>query len=476
MTRLFMPQATKKRLKPDSTSKSVQQKPIDTFFKSKKMRPSGDDTANGGAQGIQWREFGKTWMGKFGSPTPATKFAAFDLDGTLVCTVGSNIHPKDSDDWRFFHPDVPKLLRNIHQQGYKIVLMSNQNGLKPKKGTTGLTVRAADFRLKISKIAQQLEIPFTIFAAIAKDFMRKPSPGMWHMAELDNNPLVVDKAASFYVGDAAGRPAGWKRGVAADHSDCDLAFALNVGVAFYTPDEIITTAICARAQLLPLPPPHMWPLGCFSPKTLQVDADGHSALLADLQANVSLATTQKSGLLVLLVGPPACGKSTFASTHLAPLGFECVNMDTLGTRKKCTDAVKKALEAGRFVVVDNTNPDSTSRGSFIAIARHVGAASIAVVFEHKSRDLAMHNNQYRSKRAQARFLYRQKQQQQVDEKAVSLYDIPNGDDRVPDVAYHTYFKKFELPTESEGLARILHHSFAPTFDCSDDEGLWRQYH
>ncbi|KAJ2057971.1 hypothetical protein GGI17_005333 [Coemansia sp. S146] len=464
---------TGKRSKPDSISMGAQQKSIDTFFKPKKQRVS-DDASPNGAQDMQWREFGQTWLGKYGTPTPSAKFAAFDLDGTLIRTTGSNVHARDSNDWRFFHPDVPKLLRNIHDQGYKIVIMSNQNGLKPKKGLAGLSVRAKDFRLKLSKIAQQLEIPFTIFAAIGKDFMRKPSPGMWHMAELDNEGVAVDRASSFYVGDAAGRPAGWKRGEAADHSDSDLAFALNAGVAFFTPEEIITSEICARDQPLPPPPPRTWPLGRFSPKTLSFDNDGHLALLAGLGADIRSATEQKSGLLVLLVGPPACGKSTFAAVHLAPLGFECVNMDTLGTRKKCMDAVRKALEAGRLVVVDNTNPDPVSRGSFISIANGVGASSVAVVFEHQSRDLAMHNNQYRSKRMQAGFFYRNSSQ--TEDRTVSLYDIPVVSDCVPDVAYHTYFKKFEVPTESEGIAKIWHHSFMPNFDCSNDEGLWHQYH
>ncbi|KAJ2810011.1 hypothetical protein H4S07_002923 [Coemansia furcata] len=463
-----MPLTTGKRSQSNSINKGVQQKSIDAFFKPKKQKVS-DDTNADKTQDMQWREFGQTWLGKFGTPAPSTKFAAFDLDGTLIRTIGSCVHPQSSDDWRFYHPDVPKLLRNIHEQGYRVVIMSNQNGLVPRKGSTELSTRARDFRLKLSKIAQQLEIPFTIFAAIGKDFMRKPSPGMWHMAELDNEGVVVDKALSFYVGDAAGRPAGWKRGVAKDHSDSDLAFALNAGVAFYTPEEIITAEICARSEPLPPPPPRVWPLGRFSPKSLSFDNDGHSALIECLEADVRAATEQKNGLLVLLVGPPACGKSTFAAVHLAPLGFECVNMDTLGTPKKCINAVKEALEAGRFVVVDNTNPDPKSRGSFINIANRAGANSVAVVFEHQSRDLALHNNQYRSKLEQARFFYKSAQ-------PASLCNMPVGVARVPDVAYHSYFKRFELPTEGEGIAKILHHSFAPSFDCPDDEGLWNQYH
>ncbi|KAJ2889949.1 DNA kinase/phosphatase Pnk1, partial [Coemansia aciculifera] len=157
-TKKYMTQSAGKRSHLDSTDKNVQQKSLDTFFKPKKMRIS-NGTADAEAQSVQWREFGQTWQGKYGLTTPASKFAAFDLDGTLICTTSGSVHPRDSNDWRFFHPDVPKLLRNIHKQGYKIVIMSNQNGLKPTKKEPGMTVRAKEYRLKISKIAEQLDVP-----------------------------------------------------------------------------------------------------------------------------------------------------------------------------------------------------------------------------------------------------------------------------------------------------------------------------
>lgn len=44
----------------------------------------------------------------------------------------------------------------------------------------------------------------------------------------------IDRPASFYAGDAAGRPnaAGWKK----DHGDGDLKFAINAGLPFKTPE------------------------------------------------------------------------------------------------------------------------------------------------------------------------------------------------------------------------------------------------
>jgi bifunctional polynucleotide phosphatase/kinase len=41
--------------------------------------------------------------------------------------------------------------------------------------------------------------------------------------------------------------------------------------------------------------------------------------------------------MVILVGPPASGKSTFGKKYLLPHNYVHVNRDTLGTVKKCLD-------------------------------------------------------------------------------------------------------------------------------------------
>ncbi|KAJ2302333.1 DNA kinase/phosphatase Pnk1, partial [Coemansia sp. Cherry 401B] len=251
--------------------KGAQQQSLGAFFSVKKSKASSNVAAN--AAKVQWREVGGTWIGKWGDPAPSAKFAAFDFDYTLVCVKGRGRFPRNSDDWRFFHAEVPQVLRRMHQQGYRIVIISNQNGLKPGKKDVGMSKKAVEYREKIAKVAKQLDVPFTILAAIAKDYMRKPSPGMWRLAELDNGGIAVDASSSFYVGDAAGRPAGWKPGVEADFSDSDLAFALNAGVSFYTPEEVFTEEICAKAEPLPLPAARTWTANRFTPKLLTPDHD-----------------------------------------------------------------------------------------------------------------------------------------------------------------------------------------------------------
>jgi len=58
-------------------------------------------------------------------------------------------------------------------------------------------------------------VPVQTFVACRKDAHRKPEAGMWALLESErfNGGVIVDRAQSFYVGDAAGRPG--------DHSDSD---------------------------------------------------------------------------------------------------------------------------------------------------------------------------------------------------------------------------------------------------------------
>ncbi|KAJ1938547.1 hypothetical protein FBU59_004405, partial [Linderina macrospora] len=393
-------------------------------------------------------------------------FAAFDLDNTLIEVNGTHRFPKNANDWRLFHPQVPELLRNVHKQGYKIVILSNQNGLKPKKGSAELTKKAVEFRAKVAQIAKQLDVPFTILAATAKDYMRKPSPGMWIAAELDNAGVAVDRSLSCYVGDAAGRPGKGKR--KPDFSDSDLAFALNLNVPFYTPEEVFNKGIVSKDEPFPLPAPQKWDIGRFHPKGVELAEDAHKDLLSKLSDKAAKAGKDNL-LLVLLVGPPASGKSTFATKHLVPLGFEHVNMDTLKTPRKCLATVSSALFKGTPVVVDNTNPDLGARKAYIDAAKKVGAECICVLFNCKGRELALHNNSYRAHLSQSRFLH-------TAGAGMSLDDLPARLDMVPDVAYNVFYKRLALPGASEGLSEIIHYPFVPAFDSPEDHALWHQYY
>lgn len=69
-----------------------------------------------------------------------------------------------------------------------------------------------------------------------KDKFRKPATGMWDWL-VNESTVDIDKASSFYIGDAAGRQDGWKLKLKKDHSCGDRKFAENLQIRFQTPEE-----------------------------------------------------------------------------------------------------------------------------------------------------------------------------------------------------------------------------------------------
>ncbi len=106
--------------------------------------------------------------------------------------------------------------------------------------------------------------------------------------------------------------------------------------------------------------------------------------------------------LVIFVGLQASGKSTlyrarFAATHAH------ISKDLMGhNRRKARrqeELVAAALEAGRAVVVDNTNPTVEERAPLIALGRRYGATVIGYYFE-SSAGASLRRNEGREGKAQ----------------------------------------------------------------------------
>lgn len=53
--------------------------------------------------------------------------AAFDLDHTIIKPKSGNKFPKDSDDWVLLD-SVSKKINELYNNGYKIVIFTNQAG------------------------------------------------------------------------------------------------------------------------------------------------------------------------------------------------------------------------------------------------------------------------------------------------------------------------------------------------------------
>eukprot|EP00199_Chlamydomonas_sp_CCMP681_P000828 CAMPEP_0119116292 /NCGR_PEP_ID=MMETSP1180-20130426/52201_1 /TAXON_ID=3052 ORGANISM="Chlamydomonas cf sp, Strain CCMP681" /NCGR_SAMPLE_ID=MMETSP1180 /ASSEMBLY_ACC=CAM_ASM_000741 /LENGTH=456 /DNA_ID=CAMNT_0007105421 /DNA_START=95 /DNA_END=1465 /DNA_ORIENTATION=+ len=149
----------------------------------------------------------------------SNKIAAFDFDGTLANTESGSPFPQGPNDYQIYNADVAPKLQQYAADGYKIVIFSNQGGVR-----TAMAGKASEnFRGRVQALLKEVNVPALVLAAPSKDAMRKPETGMWdYMVKNFCKDGPPDMKASFFVGDNAG----------GDDARADEMFAENVGVAF----------------------------------------------------------------------------------------------------------------------------------------------------------------------------------------------------------------------------------------------------
>lgn len=88
----------------------------------------------------------------------------------------------------------------------------------------------------------------------------------------------------------------------------------------------------------------------------------HEAVAShDIDAAASICTADANEhhpyqpLVILLMGLPAAGKSTFYARELAARGIKNINLDTLRTRHRELRQIQEYLQKGISFAVDNTN-------------------------------------------------------------------------------------------------------------------------
>ncbi|XP_030826227.1 bifunctional polynucleotide phosphatase/kinase [Camarhynchus parvulus] len=342
----------------------------------------------------------------------STKIAGFDLDGTLITTRSGKVFPTSPDDWRILYPEIPQKLKQLQNEGFKLVVFTNQLGISRGR------LRPELFQAKVEAVAEKLGVALQVLVATGPGIYRKPVLGMWeHLCEQANGDVAVSVPESFYVGDAAGRPPNWAPGrKKKDFSCSDRLFALNAGLRFLTPEEEFL-------GWAPAP----FDLPAFDPRDLdKVTQEVPEAELVSDRPEV-----------LLTVGFPGAGKSTFVKRYLVPAGYEYVNRDTLGSWQRCVSACSAALARGRSVVVDNTNPDPESRQRFVSCAREAAVPCRCLQFT-ASLEQARHNCRFRDM-------------------------TQSGHVPVTDAVLFSYKKQFVAPDLSEGFSQILQIPFVPHF-------------
>lgn len=156
------------------------------------------------------------------------KMASFDYDWTIVNPKDGKTFPSTIDDWVWLYPEVPNKIKQYYQDGYMIVVFTNQS----KKWKCE----------QIQLVMKELDIP--LFVVIATDKSEyKPNPILLNVLCQD----TINKEESFFVGDALGRKT--------DFSDSDKVFAETIGIKYYSPEEIFRNKIESfEIPLIPLSP------------------------------------------------------------------------------------------------------------------------------------------------------------------------------------------------------------------------------
>ena len=181
--------------------------------------------------------------------------------------------------------------------------------------------------------------------------------------------MEIEKDNSFFCGDAAGRIKTSTR--KKDFSSSDRLFALNIKLNFYTPEEHFF-----HGQSEP------YELPLFRPHLLK-----DTIPLLDPSSEPIKSLIQE---IVVLVGFPGSGKSSFSKKYFSSHPYIIVSQDISGPWQTCLQLADKAIKQGKSICVDNTNPDPESRHRWIYLAKsyniQIRCFLLDVSFEH-----ALHN-------------------------------------------------------------------------------------
>lgn len=269
----------------------------------------------------------------------ARKFLILDLDWTLIRptttlnrpTLSGGPFSTQPDDWIII-PGRIERLNDFIREGYSIAIISNQKVRGKGKMLENTTNRMQNvynfFKLYFPDIVLLYAIDETTKADPNNPLSTFRKPGIGWSYYLKFLP------GSLFCGDAVQDPTSLTRSWG--YSDSDRQFATNIGLPFYTPEEVFP----------------------------------------QIQLPNELFTIPK--VVLILVGPPGSGKTEYSKSHP---DFIHIESDLYKSNiTKIEKVFRQALSLQQRVIIDATNPTRERRLQLIKIASEYNAPVGIVLF------------------------------------------------------------------------------------------------
>jgi len=293
------------------------------------------------------------------------KMAAFDYDWTMVCPKDMKTFPTSVDDWQWLYPSVPEKIRSFHNDGYMIVIFTNQS--KAWKHD------------QVQLVAKTLNIPVFIVIATEKNEY-KPNPVSF-TSLVGYDEKTIDKDASFFVGDALGRKG--------DFADTDKLFAEATGIRWISPESMFGG----------------------EPASFKVDI---------------AFPLSKDPEIIIMVGYPGSGKSTIARKICEDNSkYIHIESDVLKTSAKMIKNAAAHVADKKSIIFDATNSSVKKRKEYIEFAKKHGY-NVTCVHVETSKEESYKRNKTREEAKQvpkiAYSVYSKHFEQPKEEEGFRLYE------------------------------------------------------
>ena len=252
-----------------------------------------------------------------------------DLDHTLITPKGKYVFPKTIEDWKWKNEAVVPKLKAMYNDGYEIVIVSNQKKMS-----------GADVKTKATLIYDDLQLPFVFISGHSDLYYRKPQLGLWEvlLEYILLDAKNVDYTQSVFLGDSV----------------ADLYFARNTGIPFIHTDMFFTGV--PNKEFAKIEDKE-------HPLTNWVSRDAKDII------EPLLSSKKSSKRFVIMVGSPASGKSYYSRKLEMKAGYIRINKDDMKTDAAMLKAFDAGLEKGQNIVIDGTNATKESRLKWISAAR-----------------------------------------------------------------------------------------------------------